>query len=145
MGKDIKRIFTDDVREKRKARPKAAIAKKKPKVVITPYDLNKKDRAYRPGPVRISVLPRCAGCNGFFEKQSPRQKYCSVRCRERVRKRAQRHRRLERGLCTHCGRPFDNGNNALIIYPKRPARYCRTCQEYWQKRYKRLRIRPIPS
>jgi len=101
----IKKVFYEDIKQKSKARPRQAVAKKKPKKIIMPFELNKEDAAYRPGEVFISQLPKCPTCGEYFEKTDPKQKYCSHRCMETMRMRNKRLRRINKGLCSHTDEP----------------------------------------
>jgi predicted amidophosphoribosyltransferase len=72
---DYQYIFNEDIREKKMNRPHQSIAKKKPKSVITPYDLNKKDIMYRPGKTVCYQLPQCPKCHRHFKTAIGRM-YC---------------------------------------------------------------------
>lgn len=89
----IKKIFFEDVKQKSKMRPRLIMAKKRPKKIIMPYELNKDDEAYQPGEVHVSKLPRCPVCKKFFEKKDSQQKYCSCECAMKMRIREFREQR----------------------------------------------------
>lgn len=136
MTKEIETLFKKEIREKKRSSPRGGISKKKPKSIITPYDLNPNRREYKPSEVRVSYLPRCIECGRPFIKEDPRQKYCTPKCRERVRMRRKKERRIAKGVCAHCGKPMTGGLKPKIIYARRPPKYCRECQMYWQERYR---------
>jgi hypothetical protein len=71
---DIQFILQEDSREKKRCCPRQTIAKKKPKCIITPYDLNRKDVSYRPGKLISYQLPKCPKCKRYFIKLGV--KYC---------------------------------------------------------------------
>lgn len=129
--------FNKDVQEKKKSLPRSGggVAKKKPRGIITPYDLNPHRQEYKPGKINIYYLPKCEACGKPFEKEDSRQIYCSPKCRERVRMRKKRERRIAKGVCSHCGKPMVGTLKPDIIYLRRPPKYCKECQTYWRKKY----------
>lgn len=141
MG-SIRKELDKEIREKKKSMPRGGIAKKRPRRILTPYDLNPKSPEYRHGKVRVSYLPKCANptCGEYFTKTDPRQIYCSRKCMEAVRMRNKRKRRIQRGVCSHCGGPMTGELKPDILYPRRPPRYCKKCQAYWRKLYKDKKI-----
>ncbi len=135
MIKGIESVFKKDIREKKKSLPRGGVAKKKPRSIITPYDLNPNRREYKPGEVHISYLPRCRACGKPFRKEDPKQIYCSPECRERVRTRKKKEWRIVKGVCSYCGKPMVGDLKPKVIYARRPPKYCRECQMYWQRKY----------
>lgn len=79
------------------------------------------------------MLANCIECGKTFAPDRATAKFCSVRCRDRFKKRRQRLRRQEQGLCPQCGGPMD--------YPvriggpgkdKQKISYCAKCREKWR-------------
>lgn len=80
----------------------------------------------------ISNMATCLTCGQEFISNTPRQKFCSTRCRETYRKRLLREKRKAEGKCPQCGRPMVEG--ARGTYKERVS-YCKDCMEYWKNRY----------
>lgn len=69
------------------------------------------------------------GCDIKFLPTNPYQLYCSDRCRYRQNKRDAVAQRIAEGKCPQCGGDW--------IEPQGKSKYCRNCQEYWRKHYKK--------
>ncbi|RJQ26658.1 MAG: hypothetical protein C4589_09455 [Peptococcaceae bacterium] len=52
---EFRELFLEDLREKKKARPKQAIGKKRPRTIITPSDLKEKVPWWRAAPSILHV------------------------------------------------------------------------------------------
>lgn len=80
----------------------------------------------------------CLTCNQEFVSNTPRQKFCSARCRETYRKRLLREKRKAEGKCPQCGKPMVEG--AKGTYKER-LKYCEECRSYYRRKYEeRVRL-----
>jgi predicted nucleic acid-binding Zn ribbon protein len=141
MIEGIEAEFRKDIREKKKSLPRGGVVKNKPRGIITPYDINPNRPEYKPGKVHIFYFPKCKVCGKPFIKKDPRQIYCGPKCREKIRMRKKRERRVAKGICSHCGKPMTGNLKPRVIYSRRPPKYCRECLIYWQSRYKRKKAK----
>lgn len=81
----------------------------------------------------------CIECGVTFAPRRKDQKCCSPPCKERFKKKRQRLRRQEAGLCPYCGMEMD--------YPVRigpgggqKIKYCSRCRERFREIKKRKSV-----
>lgn len=78
-------------------------------------------------------MKQCVGCGQSFAPNNNKQKYCSILCRDRIKRKKYRILRQAQGRCPQCNGPMD--------YPvskhqtKQKIQHCSRCREYYRQRH----------